>query len=108
MHDMRELLEIAKEPAPPGRLGVDDIVAAGRRRKRRRVTAQWLSGAAVVAVVAAAAFIGWGPSTNVVVTGAAPPSPPFTFTFSGYQSGDYRVEAPNQVTPGLSDGDRLA
>jgi hypothetical protein len=101
MHDMRELLEIAKQDAPPGRLGVDDIVAAGRRRKRRRVAAQWLSGVAVVAVVAAAALTVRGSSTNVTVVGeSAPKSPPFTFTFTGYQSGDYRVEAPNQVTPG--------
>jgi len=114
MPDMREILEIAKEDAPPTRLGVDDIVAAGRRRRRWAV-AQRAGGA--VAVLALAAVT----ATVLVVTHGTPDrsadanrvgSPPktalpppapvaaplFTYTFGGFTSGRYRVVEPLEVT----------
>src|SRR5438552_3072561 len=114
MHDVRELLEIAKADAPAPRLGVDDIVAAGRRRKRWR-RGQRLGGLAIAAATAVVlvgtglAFAPGRPDSGTLV-GAAPqtepapmqpaPSPPFTFTFSGFTVDNYRVLDPTEVTPG--------
>jgi hypothetical protein len=114
MHDMREILLMAKSDEPPARNSVEDIVAAGRRRRRRAV-AQRLGGAgAVAAAVATAAVLvavnlavpgGHGSAFSVLPAASPPgpstpaPSPPFTFTFAGYQVDDYRVLAPDEVSP---------
>jgi hypothetical protein len=110
---MRELLDIAKDDAPPARLSVDDIVSAGRRRKRWAV-AQRIGGAAAVAAAAAVTAtvlvvtqgmtqgtrydtrVGSPPKESVPVQAA--PAPPFTFTFEGYSAAGYRVITPREVT----------
>jgi hypothetical protein len=117
MHDVRELLEIAKADAPAPRLGVDDIVAAGRRRQRWR-RGQRLGGFGVAAAAAATAvvLVGGGlvfsngrPASGTLLGAASPsepaptqpaPFPPFRFTFSGYTVDNYQVLEPSQVTPG--------
>jgi hypothetical protein len=107
-YDLRDVLEIAKEGAPPPRNGVDDIVANGRRLQRRRRTA-WLSGsAAVVALVAAGAvavptFAGGGGGGVGQESAAAPgdgpvtfpvPSAPFDMSVGASTVGNYRITAP--------------
>ncbi|NUT37599.1 MAG: hypothetical protein HOV79_31530 [Hamadaea sp.] len=112
MRDLHDIFTIAQEDAPPPRHSVDDIVAAGRRR-RGRVVAQRIGGVAVVA--AAVATAGLLVAVNLAVPGSpsaqparqpvvAPSptvpaaSPPFTFTFTGFEAGGYRVLAPDEVT----------
>ena len=111
MHDVREILLMAKADAPPARYGVEDIVAAGRRRSRRAfvqrvggvgVLAAAVATTAVLSAVNLVVPINHGVST--AVSAASPPapttpapSPPFTFTFGGYQVGEYRVLAPDEV-----------
>jgi hypothetical protein len=113
MPDVREILQLAKADAPAARHSVDDIVAAGRRRRRRAV-GQWLGGAGVVAAAVATATLltvsnlalSGGRSTSTAMLPAAIPpapaapaaSPPFTFTFAGYQVDNYRVLPPDEVT----------
>jgi hypothetical protein len=114
MRDLREILEVAKEDAPPARYTVDDIVAAGRRR-RRWVFAQRLGAVGVLVVVVAATMLVSGefvpsdrapglgvaasPTTAPPPPATATPSPRFTFTFGGYAVDDYRVLAPDEVNP---------
>jgi hypothetical protein len=112
MPDMHELLEIARSDAPPPRLRVDDIVAAGRRRRRWMLTRRFGgAGVAAVAVVTGLVLV----AGNVALSGAgtAPPGgpparpafappppvevPPFTFTFTAFRVGDYRVLPPVEV-----------
>jgi len=112
-YDLRDVLEIAKEGAPPQRNGVDDIVAAGRRLERRRRTA-WLTGtAAVVALVAAGAvtvpvFVGGdGGGATTGQQAAAPqndgpvtfpvPASAFDTTVGASTVGAYRITAPLKV-----------
>ncbi|HZN70619.1 MAG TPA: hypothetical protein VFC00_02890, partial [Micromonosporaceae bacterium] len=113
MHDVREILQMAKAGAPPARYSVDDIVAAGRRRRRRAI-GQRLGGAGVVA--AAMATVTVLATVNLALPGddgmtvpvlpaanspsptTPPASPPFTFTFGGYQVDEYRVLPPDEVT----------
>jgi len=117
MRDMHELLQIAREDAPPARYGVDDIVAAGRRR-RRWALAQRIGGIGTVAVavvtagvlvVANLALSGGTTAQPAVpkapVDGKAPPAPyvivpPFSFTFDGYRLDGYRVLPPDQINEG--------
>jgi hypothetical protein len=113
MPDLHELLEIARSDAPPPRVGVDDIVAAGRRRRRwvltRRVGGAGVAAVAVVTgivlVAGNVALSGGGavPAGGPPAGGAAvrPPAvdvPPFTFTFTAYDVGDYRVLPPIEVS----------
>jgi hypothetical protein len=117
MPDMHELLEAAKAGAPPPRFGVDDIVAAGRRR-RRWASTQRIGGVTVVAVAGVTGLLlvasnlalsGHGTGTRpaggrpAAARPAAPPTPEvppftFTFTFTGYRVGDYRVLPPIEIT----------
>jgi hypothetical protein len=117
MRDMHELLELAREGAPPARYGVDDIVAAGRRR-RRWALAQRVGGigtAAVAVVTAGVLVVGnlalsGGTTAQPAVpkaptaTGQTPAPyvivPPFSFTFDGYRMGEYRVLPPDEINPG--------
>lgn len=122
MRDMHELLQIAREEAPPARFGVDDIVAAGRRR-RRWALAQRIGGIGTVAaaVVTAGVLVAGNvvlspggsaeqpaaPVTAGKKTGAPDePAPfvldaePFTFTFDRYEVGGYTVLAPYSVNLG--------
>ena len=113
MPDMQEILQIAKADAPPAQYSVEDIVAAGRRR-RRRAFVQRVGGAGVVGVAVATAAVLTAvnlalPNDRRAETPVLPasppaptapaPSPPFTFTFGGYWVDDYRVLAPDEVTP---------
>jgi hypothetical protein len=115
VYDLREVLLKVKADAPPVPYTVDDIVAAGMRRRRRamiqRVGGTGVVAAAVatVAVLVAVNLAVPSPSRNgdallPAVTPSTPsapaPAPPFTFTFGGYQVGEYRVLAPDGVTPG--------
>jgi hypothetical protein len=114
---MHELLQVAREDAPPARYSVDDIVAAGRRR-RRWAFAQRAGGigTAAAAVVTAAVLVtgnlalsggGGGTEPAVPAGTASQPGPfvieasePFTFTFDGYRIGDYHVLPPDNVNLG--------
>ncbi|MGN9914258.1 hypothetical protein ACTMTJ_42690 [Phytohabitans sp. LJ34] len=114
MRDIREILLTARGDMPPRRHSVDDVVAAGRRRKRRAFAVR-LGGSGMVA--AAVATVGVLVSVNLTVAGnqrsvtallpvvvpssSSPPapSPPFTFTFGRYKVDNYRVLAPDEVTP---------
>lgn len=112
MHDVREILRMAEAGAPPARYSVDDIVAAGRRR-RRRALGQRLGGAGVVAAALATVTVlatvnlalpaddGLAvpalPAARSPAPTTPPASPPFTFTFAGYQVDDYRVLPPDEV-----------
>jgi len=110
MNDMRQLLEVAKADAPPVRVSVDEIVRSGRRRVRRRWAVRGAGAiCGVSAVVLAAVSVlpsgGSGepgpPGTETVGTVAmAPAPPPFSFTFTGYEVGDFEVADPVEVTPG--------
>jgi hypothetical protein len=120
MRDMHELLEIARQDAPPARYGVDDIVAAGRRR-RRWALAQRIGGIGTVAVAVVTA--GVLVAGNLVLSGgsavqpAVPKAtadkketpapyvivPPFSFTFDGYRMGEFRVLPPDEINAGFQN-----
>ena len=108
MPDMRQILQMAKADAPPGRHSVDDIVAAGKRRVFRRrvggmgaVAAAFATAAVLVAVNLA---VPGGHSVNMpVVPAANPPAPKaepwpaFTFMFNGFQVDDLHVMPPDEI-----------
>ncbi|GIJ49059.1 hypothetical protein Val02_59450 [Virgisporangium aliadipatigenens] len=111
-YDLRDVLDIAKEGAPPARNRVDDIVASGRRLEKRR-RAAWLTGtAAVVALVAAGAvtvpvFVGGGGGGQ---DSAAPndgpvtipvPGAPFDTTVAASTAGKYKITDPLLVNDKL-------
>jgi hypothetical protein len=112
MHDVREILRLAKAEPPAARYSVEDIVAAGRRQ-RRRALGQRLGGLGVLAAAVATATVlstanlalsGGRTIDTLVLPAASPPapttppaSPPFTFTFGGYQVDNYRVLPPDEV-----------
>jgi hypothetical protein len=117
MHDMRELLDRAQAVAPPPVTSVDDIVRRGRQR-HRRVRVGRVTGIALAAVSLATAgsmlIAGPQPTGGAPTAGqpavdralappartaAVPaPAPPFTFTYSGYRTGDLRVLDPTLVS----------
>jgi hypothetical protein len=117
MREMHELLQVAREDAPPPRFGVEDIVAAGRRRQRWAL-AQRIGGAGTITVAAVTAGVlvagnlalsGGNsasrierPAADRATSSPAPfmlAAPPFSFTFDGYRLGAYRVMAPDEVNP---------
>ena len=57
MHDMREILQMAKGDTPPARDSVEDIIAAGRRRRRRAFAARLGGSGMVAAAVATVAVL---------------------------------------------------
>jgi hypothetical protein len=114
VYDLREILLKVRADAPPVPYTVDDIVAAGMRR-RRRALIQRVGGTGVAAAVATVAVLvavnlavpspgrdgnAQLPAVTPSTPSAPAPAPPFTFTFGGYQVGEYRVLAPDGVTPG--------
>jgi hypothetical protein len=112
MNDMRQLFDTARGDLPPAPFTIDEITERGRRSRRRRTMTRSLTAVGAAAAVAAVALVGipylqgGSPSpiapaaTKAPKTPKAPTVPPFTFTVAGYTVGEFRVEAPVEVTPG--------
>ncbi|WP_433055206.1 hypothetical protein [Dactylosporangium sp. CS-033363] len=113
--NMQDLLQQARtdalSAAPPMRRDVDDFVSEGRKRRSKH---RLLQGGAAATLTAAAVFAALTLPQALSSTpppapvGAAPaplayPEAQWTYSFSGFKTGDFTVTAPEHITPGYQE-----
>ncbi|MEV6691605.1 hypothetical protein AB0M35_09090 [Micromonospora sp. NPDC051196] len=101
---LREVVDAVTEDGPPLTHSVDEIISAGRRAERRRRAGFASAGAAGLVVVAMAGSFALTSITSTTsgrssaagqnANATWPEAPPFTFTFTAFDAGKFRVADP--------------